>query len=121
MPPSVPFRPLFRSMLLAAGLLAAQASHADPVPVPADKAVYVGEWLGEKMRLNIHQDGHVDYKRDQPGKNINLNVDLQGFQGDNFDVGAAFLRSTFVVSKPPHREGGKMKMTVDGVELTRTE
>jgi len=121
MPPSVPFRPLFRSMLLAAGLLAAQASHADPVPVPADKAVYVGEWLGEKMRLNIHQDGHVDYKRDQPGKNINLNVDLQGFQGDNFDVGAAFLRSTFVVSKPPHREGGKWKMTVDGVELTRVQ
>lgn len=25
------------------------------------------------------------------------------------------------VSKPPHREGGKMKMTVDGVELTKTE
>lgn len=121
MPRPVSLRTMFRSLALAAGLLAAQASYADPVPVPADKAAYVGEWLGEKMRLNIHQDGHVDYKRDQPGKNINLNVDLQGFQGDNFDVGAAFLRSTFVVSKPPHREGGKWKMTVDGVELTRVQ
>jgi hypothetical protein len=25
------------------------------------------------------------------------------------------------ISKPPHREGGKWKMTVDGVELTRVE
>lgn len=27
----------------------------------------------------------------------------------------------FVVSKPPQPEGGKWKMTVDGVELTRDE
>jgi hypothetical protein len=121
MPRPVPFRSVFRTFLLAAGLLAAQASHADPVPVPADKAAYVGEWLGEKMRLNIHPDGHVDYKRDRPGKKLDLNVDLQGFEGDNFDVGTTFFRSTFVVSKAPHREGGKWKMTVDGVELTRTQ
>jgi hypothetical protein len=31
------------------------------------------------------------------------------------------VRSTFVVSKPPHRAGGKWKMTVDGVELTKSE
>jgi hypothetical protein len=80
----------------------------------------VGEWLGEKMRLKIQQDGHVEYMRDRPGKHLSLNVDLQGFDGDNFDVGTSFLRSTFVVSKPPHRENGKSKMTVDGVELTRT-
>jgi hypothetical protein len=110
-----------RSILFAACLCAAQPSFADPVPVPADKAAYVGEWLGEKMRLKIQQDGHVEYKRNQPGKNLSLNVDLQGFNGDNFDVGFSLVRSTFVVSKPPHREGGKWKMTVDGVDLTKSE
>lgn len=110
-----------RFLLLAAGLLAFQPGYADPVAVPQAKSAYVGEWLGEKMRLKIQQDGHVEYMRDRPGKHLNLNVDLQGFDGDNFDVGTSFLRSTFVVSKPPHREDGKWKMTVDGVELTRTE
>jgi hypothetical protein len=110
-----------RSILLALCLCAAQPSFADPVPVPADKAAYVGEWLGKDMRLNIKQDGHVEYKRNQPGKNLSLNIDLQGFNGDNFDVGFSLVRSTFVVSKPPHREGGKWRMTVDGVELTRSE
>jgi len=125
MPRPLLLRSVFRPLLLAPGLLASlfatPASHADPVPVPADKAAYVGEWLGEQMRLNIHPDGHVDYKRDRPGKKLDLNVDLQGFAGDNFDVGTSFFRSTFVVSKPPHREGGKWKMTVDGVELTKTD
>jgi hypothetical protein len=112
---------LRRAILLAACLCAAQPSFADPVPVPADKAAYVGEWIGEKMRLKIQQDGHVEYKRDRPGKNLDLSVDLQGFDGDNFDVGVSLVRSTFVVSKPPHREGGKWKMTVDGVELTKVD
>jgi hypothetical protein len=108
-----------RAILLAACLFAAQPSFADPVP--ADKSAYVGDWQGEGMRLNIHQDGKVDYKRNQPGKNLSLSVDLQGFNGDNFDVGFSLVRSTFVVGKPPHRENGEWKMTVDGVELTRAE
>jgi hypothetical protein len=65
-----------RSILFALCLCAAQPSFADPVPVPADKTSYVGEWLGENMRLKIQQDGHVAYKRDRPGKNVDLNVDL---------------------------------------------
>ncbi|MFL6676124.1 MAG: hypothetical protein ACJ8LG_22880 [Massilia sp.] len=110
-----------RTILLACCLGASQPSLADPVPVPPEKAAYVGEWKGEQMRLHIHQDGKVEYKRDRPGKNLNLNVDLQGFNGDNFEVGVPFLRSTFVVSKPPHKVGGKWKMVVDGVELTKVE
>jgi hypothetical protein len=110
---------LLRCTLFAATLLAAQSCLADPVP--ADKKAYVGEWLGDKMRLKIPQDGHIEYKRERPGKNIDVTVDLQGFDGDNFDVGASLIRSTFVVSKPPHREHGKWKMTVDGVELTRVD
>jgi hypothetical protein len=110
-----------RSILFAACLCVARSSFAAPVPVPADKAAYVGEWLGKDMRLYIHQGGQVEYKRKQPGKDLSLSIELQGFNGDNFDAGYSLVRSTFVVSKPPHREGGKMRMTVDGVELTRTE
>jgi hypothetical protein len=112
-------RLLLRSALAAAALPAAQPSFADPAPVPAVKAAYVGDWTGETMRLNIHQDGRIDYKRAREGGELDLHVDLQSFNGDSFDVGTSFLHSTFVVSKPPHRAQGKRKMTVDGVELTR--
>lgn len=111
---------LLRTLILGACLLPL-AAHADPVPVPAEKMAYVGDWQGKDMRIQMAKDGKVKYKRKQPGKNLDLSVDLQGFNGDNFDVGVPFLRSTFVVSKPPHREGDQWKMTVDGVELTRVD
>lgn len=111
---------LVRASLLSLCLLSPFA-HAEPVPVPAGKMAYVGDWQGKDMRLQIARDGAVKYKRDRPGRKLDLSVDLQGFEGDNFDVGTSMVRSTFVVSKPPHREGGKWKMTVDGVELTRVD
>ena len=111
---------LLRTLILSICLLPL-AAQADPVPVPADKMAYVGDWQGKDMRIQLSKEGKVKYKRDQPGKQMNLSVDLQGFNGDNFDVGVFLVRSTFVVSKPPHRENGKWKMTVDGVELTRVD
>ncbi|TFW33824.1 hypothetical protein E4O92_05605 [Massilia horti] len=114
-------------MLLAACLLTSQPSIATPLPVPADKSAYIGEWRGEKMRLNIQQDGKVEYKRERPGKNskgrkiIDLNIELLGFDGNDFYAGYGIVSTTFVVSKPPYRDQGKWKMVVDGVELTRVE
>lgn len=107
------------SLVLAAGLLSSAAAWA--APVPADKLDYVGNWQGKDMQLSMTKEGKVDYKRGKPNDKVHLSLDLQGFNGNNFDVGVPFLRTTFVVSKPPHREGGKWKMTVDGVELTRSE
>jgi len=115
---------ILRAAILAAALgtgLLPLAAHAEPVPVPADKLAYVGDWQGKDMRLQVAKDGRIKYKRDRLGKKLDLSIDLQGFDGDNFDVGFALVRSTFVVSKPPHREGDKWKMTVDGVELTRVD
>jgi hypothetical protein len=111
---------ILRTALLAASLLPL-AAQAAPVPVPPEKMAYVGDWQGKDMRLQLAKDGTVKYKRDRPSKKLDLTVDLQGFNGDNFDVGASLIRSTFVVSKPPHREGDKWKMTVDGVELTKVD
>ncbi|WP_082493617.1 hypothetical protein [Massilia sp. Leaf139] len=109
-----------RAAVLAACLLPF-AAHAAPVPVPADKMAYVGDWQGKDMRIQMAKDGKVKYMRNRPGKQMDLSVDLQGFNGDNFDVGVMLVRSTFVVSKPPHRVGDTWKMTVDGVELTKVE
>jgi len=107
------------SLALAAGLLASAAAWADPVP--ADKMDYVGSWRGKDMQLSLSKEGKVHYKRGRPNDQVDLSIDLKGFRGNHFDAGVAFVRTTFVVNKPPHRENGKWKMTVDGVELTRDE
>jgi hypothetical protein len=39
--------------------------------------------------------------------------------GPDFSAGFLFLSMTFVVSRPPYREGDTWRMVVDGVALTR--
>lgn len=110
---------LFASLILASSLSASSVAWADSVP--ADRLDYVGNWQGKDMQLSLSREGKVKYKLDRPGKQVDLSLDLQGFKGKDFEAGAFFLTTTFVVGKPPRREGGKWKMTVDGVELTRSE
>ena len=89
-------------------------------PVPPEKSSYVGEWQQPTMYLLITQDGSVKYKRLSGGTTKSIEGPLQGFNGDNFDVGIGPMSTTFVVSKPPYQDGDKWKMVIDGVELTRT-
>lgn len=89
-------------------------------PVPPEKAAYVGYWQGPGMALQITQEGQVRYKRVQGTQTTSIDAPLQGFAGDNFDVGVGSLVTTFVVSTPPHEVNGQQRMVVDGVELTRT-
>ena len=89
-------------------------------PVPADKAAYVGEWRAAAMYLLITQDGSVAYKRLKGGVSTSVEGPLQGFKGNDFEVGVGPLTTTFVVSKPPYQEAGKWKMVVDDVALTKT-
>lgn len=110
---------LVRSLILATLLCLPLAAQAEPVPVPPEKMAYVGEWVGKDMRLNIAKSGQIDYKRTSPNKKIDMSIELLRFEGNNFEAGYGIVGTTFVVSKPPHREGGKWKMVVDGVELTR--
>jgi len=88
-------------------------------PVPADKAAFVGEWKSSEMYLQITQDGHVDYKRSVGGGSKSVSAPLQGFNGDNFDVGIGAMSTSFIVTSPPHQDGTAIKMTVDGIELTK--
>ncbi|HUP29553.1 MAG TPA: hypothetical protein VM122_05225 [Usitatibacter sp.] len=89
--------------------------------VPADKADYVGDWRGPEMRLRITREGHVEYERRRDSGSTSVNAPLLGFDGDNFSAGIGFLRTTFVVTKRPYRDGSLWKMVVDGVEVTRAE
>ena len=89
-------------------------------PVPAEKSAYVGAWQGNSMDLAITQDGSVRYKRINGSATTKVEGPLKGFVGDNFEVGVGPMSTTFVVSKPPHEEGGSWKMVVDGTELTRS-
>ena len=103
-------------LALAAALVAACGQ-----PVPADKAAYVGQWQAEHMTLRISADGRVDYRRVEGGSSTKISAPLQGFEGPHFDVGIGPFTTRFTVSSPPEDDGeGTLRMTVDGVPLTRT-
>ena len=87
--------------------------------VPAEKVDYVGEWRAAGMYLAITQDGSVQYRQLKGGMETSVTGPLQGFNGNDFSVGLPFLSTTFVVSRPPYRDGDRVKMVVDGVELTK--
>jgi hypothetical protein len=89
-------------------------------PVPADKSSYVGEWSEKSMYLLITKEGSVKYKREKGNGTTSVSAPLQGFSGDNFDVGVGPMATTFVVSRAPYQDGEKWKMVVDGVELVKT-
>ena len=91
-------------------------------PLQPSKLSYAGKWQGPGVYLLITPDGRVDYKRQKDGGNVSIQAPIKGFEGDNFVVGVGPFTTTFVVSQPPRQgEDGKWKMTVDGVELTRTQ
>ena len=74
------------------------------------------------MNLTIAPNGKIAYKRVYSAeKQVDLNIELASFRGDDFDAGFGIFYSTFVVSKPPIKSAGKMKMVVDGVELTKID
>ena len=89
-------------------------------PLPPEKFAYVGQWNAPGMSLLITQDGSVAYKRIKGGITTTINAPLKKFEGDKFVVGIGLWTTSFVVSKSPREEAGRWKMTVDGVDLTRT-
>jgi hypothetical protein len=91
------------------------------IPVPPERADYVGEWRSPQMRLSIAPDGQVEYERRDGGSSSKITGPIQAFKGNDFLVGIPFLSATFVVSKPPYKDGETWKMVVDGVELTKAQ
>jgi hypothetical protein len=64
------------------------------------------------MRLVITPAGYCEYsRRREGGSSTEINAPIQRFEGDNIVVGIGLFTTTFVVSKPPHLDGGQWKMT----------
>jgi len=100
---------------LAASLLLAACGK----PMPPEHAAYVGTWRAPQMALRITADSRVEYERHDGGVSTSVSGPIQEFVGDDFKVGFGPVSTTFVVSRPPHVEGDKTWMTVDGVELQK--
>jgi len=105
------------ALVLAVALIAAGCGQ----PLPVDKTDYVGLWASQTpdMTLQIFQEGRVEYLRKEGNTRSSIKAPIQGFFGNDFEVGLGFIKTRFVVSVPPHQEDGVWKMTVDGVVLTR--
>lgn len=72
------------------------------------------------MTLTIHASGRVLYARRRGNTSTSVDAPLKRFENKDFIVGVGPLETRFDVARPPYRAGGAWRMTVDGVELTRT-
>lgn len=54
----------------------------------------------------ITPDGSVACQRREGGVSIFISELLQGFDGDDFIIGVDLVKTTFVVSTPPHQDRG---------------
>ena len=106
-----------RKSLLLAGVLALAACSA--VPVPSDKAAYVGTWKGVGIELTITADGGLQYEKVSASGKKSLNAPIKEWKGADFTAGLGPIKTTFKVDRPPYEEGGKWRMVVDGNELVR--
>jgi len=110
-----------RSLCIAAGLVALLHLSGCGIPVPADKADYVGEWEGDTISLEISANGSVDYERKQGAFTKSVSAPIQGFHGDDFTIGLFGLTTTFKVEQPPSEINGIWAMKVDGEQLIRAD
>ncbi|MBW8310507.1 MAG: hypothetical protein K0M64_00610 [Rhizobium sp.] len=90
-------------------------------PLPAAYADYAGHWRGEGVLLVIAPNGHADYERVREGMRTSIEGPVHGFSASGFRIGLGPLSANFEVQVPPHLAGGRWRMTVDGIELTRVE
>jgi len=103
---------------LVAGLLATLLV-ACAKPLPAGKSSYAGVWKGGSISLVITPEGRAVYERKEGNMSKKIDAPVKEFKGDNFIVGVGFMSTEFVVTAPPHEEGGAWKMTINDIELTR--
>lgn len=114
---------VFALLLLIIAVVACSSGSKGPA-IPDDKKDYIGNWQGRfpngSMTLNIGTDGSVTYERKEGGSTKSISGGkISKFDGNDFEVTVLLVSTTFKVQEPPHRDGDKWKMTVDGVELTR--
>ena len=112
------------SLLLFAVLACSSSGGSKDFAFPADKQDYVGDWRGRSedssMTLSIAADGTVNYERKKGSSTKSIsNGKITKFDGNDFEVKAFVVSTTFKVEKPPYRDGNSWKMVVDGMEVSR--
>lgn len=105
-------------MLASLAIVAALAACAKPIP--PERAAYVGHWASANVVLAISQEGELSYRKVDGNHSTSIEAPVLEFVGNNFTAGVGPIKTTFVVSVAPHKDGAVWKMTVDGVELTKS-
>lgn len=94
------------------------------LPAPGTLASLVGRWEGSgdgaTVTLHIQPDGTLDYRREHGGSHTALKgVTVQDITPASFAAGAFGVTTTFRVDSAPTIVDGTVRMTVDGVVLTK--
>jgi hypothetical protein len=111
---------LNQEMRAAIDAEAAAAKAAGAAAGEALRPALVGSWAGSGVTLVIEPGGMVHYAKHAGGVDTSVDAPIQGVTATSFEVGFLGITTTFAVDTPPHSDGGVWKMTVDGVELTRS-
>jgi hypothetical protein len=103
--------------------LRAEAAHAATViggdaSALAGKPEYVGTWVGGGMTLTIEAGGHVDYEKKEPGSSEAMHGSIS-FDGGEMVLDVLVMKKRMHIDKPPHLDGTRWLMTLDGVEVER--
>lgn len=105
------------AVLVLAMTLACGAMESTPPP----NQDFVGSWVAVDGTafMQIGENGHINYKRNQDGTNTELNLPAKEWSDSSFTVGALGMSTVFSVESPPEEIDGVWHMTVDGLEYTR--
>jgi uncharacterized membrane protein YhaH (DUF805 family) len=84
------------------------------------KSDFVGTWQGQNMSLRVDQYGNTDFSELDGKYSINANGPLRVLDGNRLAIGNWPTYKVLNVTVPPHVEGAAARMTLDGVELIRS-
>ena len=82
-------------------------------------AAIAGTWQREGILLEVGRDGSVHYRKSTGGSTKELNAPITRIDAKSLVVGAFGLTTTFQIDAP-RTVDGRIVMTVDGNELTRS-
>ncbi|RKS85789.1 hypothetical protein DES39_1205 [Orbus hercynius] len=87
--------------------------------IPVEKQDYIGTWYGQYMVLTISPNARVEYEYHKENASKSISAPITEFIGDDFNVGAFGMTTTFLVTKAPYHEDGVWKMVVDNQLVVR--
>lgn len=114
---------LFWVVWRGVAMLKSGASHAVTVMVGdasalAGRSDYIGTWKGSGQTLTIQSTGQAEWSKVVPGSSEKWNGSVS-FDGDFLVVDILVTTKRMHIDAPPHPDGTRTVMTLDGVELEK--